>query len=87
MIQGSQVAGSLSSAAFHRVAFLPYVQGGCVVVPSVTVICLLVEKEAGAVRLLPTKSVPLLTTQRQLKAPPTVTIIVTAHGLELFNTR
>ena len=80
------MAGSLSSAAFHRMAFLPYVQGGCVVVPSVTV-CLLVEKEAGAVRLLPTKSVPLLTTQRQLKAPPTMTIIVTAHALELFNAR
>ena len=68
MIQGSQVAGSLSSAAFHHVAFLPYVQGGCVVVPSVTVICVLVEKEAGAVRLLSTRSITLLTTQRQAAA-------------------
>ena len=68
MIQGSHVAGSLSSDAFHHMAFLPYVQGGCVVVPSVTVICVLVEKEAGAVRLPSTRSVPLLTTQRQAVA-------------------
>ena len=68
MIQGSQVAGSLSSAAFYRLAFLPYVQGGCVVVPSVTVICVLVEKEAGAVRLPPTRSVPLLPLSTSFKS-------------------